>query len=424
MTSEEVIRSHTPRRLLFLLPFAPRFDAAHGGARALAGLLEGLVARNRIAVLYLRGENEPPIDARLSEACEIVVEVRRPQSSRPRRQLRTAIGLLRLRPMWATKSQVREFAEHVTRLSAEWGPEIVQVEFSVMGQYLSALGECAAPRVLTIHDPGAESAQERIASAPLSARAFYVMEAWAWSRFERNIIDQVDAAVAFTKRDQAALLRRNPGALVTTISLGHPVPDVSLDPVGLHPPRILFVGNFMHPPNVDAARRLVEEILPDVETRVPEVILEIVGGGLPPDILAGAGTNVVATGMVPDVTPYLDRAAVVVAPLRQGGGMRVKVLEGFAAGKAVVASPLAVEGLDVTDGSEFVLAESDGSFADAVVQLLQDPRARLALAQRARSWAEHNLGWDPSVRDYEALYQHLLGGAKNFLQSESRGGGL
>jgi polysaccharide biosynthesis protein PslH len=333
------------------------------------------------------------------------------------------MGLLRLRPMWATKARVRKFAEHVTRLSAEWDPEIVQVEFSVMGQYLPALGECPAPRVLTIHDPGAESAQERAASAPLSTRAFHVMEAWAWSRFESNIIDQVDAAVAFTERDRGALRRRNSKALVTTIPLGHPVPDVSLDPVGLHPPRILFVGNFMHPPNVDAARRLVAGIFPGVQARIPDVILEIVGGDLPPDILAEAGTNVVAPGMVPDVTPYLDRAAVVVVPLHHGGGMRVKVLEAFAAGKAVVASPLAVEGMDVSDGVEVARAETDEGFATAIIRLLRDPEARVELARGARLWAERNLGWNDSVAAYEALHDDLLA-ARRRPAAGARAGGV
>jgi glycosyltransferase involved in cell wall biosynthesis len=115
------------------------------------------------------------------------------------------------------------------------------------------------------------------------------------------------------------------------------------------------------------------------------------------------------------VTPYLDRAAVVVVPLRMGGGMRVKVLEALAAGKAVVASRLAVEGLDVVDGKQILLAETDKQFIDAIVQLLYYTERRTALAVCARAWACANLGWEGSIAAYDALYESLIqrsGGAR------------
>ena len=110
---------------------------------------------------------------------------------------------------------------------------------------------------------------------------------------------------------------------------------------------------------------------------------------------------------MPDVTPYLDRASLVVAPLRRGGGMRVKVLEALAAGKALVASPLAVEGLDVTDGEHCVLADGDQEYVDAMERLLLDPDRRAALAVSARRWALANLGWERSVAAFEDLYHRL-----------------
>jgi glycosyltransferase involved in cell wall biosynthesis len=121
-----------------------------------------------------------------------------------------------------------------------------------------------------------------------------------------------------------------------------------------------------------------------------------------------AHATVVVTGRVPDVTPYLDRAALVVVPLRLGGGMRVKVLEALAAGKAVVASPLAAEGLSVVGGKHLVLAESDEQFSDAIVRLLAEPEGRVALATCARSWACANLAWEGPIAAYERLYQSLI----------------
>src|SRR5439155_9300616 len=199
-----------------------------------------------------------------------------------------------------------------------------------------------------------------------------------------------------------------PHTPIVRIPLGMALPEHPLNPLGHSPPSLLFVGNFGHPPNADAAVRLISAIFPRVQARFPELVLHIVGEQPAPRVRQMANANVIVTGRVPDVTPYLDRAALVVVPLRLGGGMRVKVLEALAAGKAVVASPLAIEGLNLVDGEQLILAESDPQFHDAIVQLLTDPEKRASLAARARTWACANLGWEKSIVAYEALYERLI----------------
>jgi polysaccharide biosynthesis protein PslH len=98
-----------------------------------------------------------------------------------------------------------------------------------------------------------------------------------------------------------------------------------------------------------------------------------------------------------------------VVPLRLGGGMRVKVLEAMAMGKCIVASPLAVQGLNVRPGEHLLVAESDEEFAAAVRRVLGDPPYRHLLARNARAWAEEHLGWGTSVGAYEAIYRDLRG---------------
>lgn len=168
------------------------------------------------------------------------------------------------------------------------------------------------------------------------------------------------------------------------------------------------MGNFMHLPNVDAAQRLITAIFPPVQARFPESRLYIVGSHPPPNIQRLASESVIVTGYVSDLTSYLDRAALVVVPLRMGGGMRVKILETLANGKAVVASSLAIEGLDVEDGRQVVLAESDQEFSKAAIDLLSAPELRARLAREAYAWACANLSWEKTVESYEDLYHHLL----------------
>jgi glycosyltransferase involved in cell wall biosynthesis len=123
------------------------------------------------------------------------------------------------------------------------------------------------------------------------------------------------------------------------------------------------------------------------------------------------------------VTPYLDRAAVVAVPVRSGGGMRLKVLEALAAGKAVVASPVAVEGLDLPGDSPLVVASGDDTFADEVLRLLRDPDARARLGRKARCWASAHASWDATLDAYDQLYDRLVESARSRRPSESRASG-
>jgi glycosyltransferase involved in cell wall biosynthesis len=196
---------------------------------------------------------------------------------------------------------------------------------------------------------------------------------------------------------------------VYSVGLGTEVPAQPLSPTGHDPPGALYIGGFNHPPNSDAAMRLVRTIMPNARQRIPGTRLVIVGSNPGPELQRAATPDDVVTGWVPSVTPYLDEAAVVVLPIRLGGGMRVKLLEALAAGKAVVASPLAAAGLEVTSGEQLVLAESDAEFADALARLLREPADRARIAGNARRWAQKYLGWEARVGRYEEIYAGLLG---------------
>jgi glycosyltransferase involved in cell wall biosynthesis len=381
-----------PPRLLFLTPFPPRLDAHHGGGRAVAELISHLSQRHATAVLALQLAAEPPADDALRASCDVFEEIPRPLvGMSPLRlwQQRLRVPLfLSGAPPWAVGCAVSAYRARLVSLLQTWKPDIVQIEYAVMGQYARVVQAFPARRILVDYDTG--------------GRAL----GGSWARYRRSTTSAVDAVVVLTSRDEESLRSLTGATRLVRIPLGADVPASPLDPVGQSPPSVVFVANYSHAPNAEAARRLARQIVPRVRQRYPELSLYLVGEGAPPDL---AGPRVVVTGGVTQVEPYLDRAAIVVVPLSSGGGMRVKVLEALAAGKAVVASRLAIEGLDVVDGEHVRLAESDDQFSTAIVDLLSDPNERAALARRARAWAEDNLGWERSIRAYEALYESLLG---------------
>ena len=379
-------------KVLVLSPFPPRRDAAHGGSRWIAGLLPAIARAHDVALVTLRGSGEAGVDPRIAEVCDFVVEVERrtartsPAVAGQERQriVLAAMGA----PGWAIGFSVRAVAGELARVVETWQPDVAHVESFVMAQYAGALDP--VPVVLVDQDADDTSAAMR--------------------RYRARVLRDADAVVALTERDRATLAALVPSARIERIPLAVDLRPKPLDPVG-NGRDVLFVGNFIHPPNVEAAERLVRSIFPRVAARRPDARLVIVGDGPPGSVQQS--DDVVVLGRVADLDPVLDEAAVVVAPLSSGGGMRVKVLDALGAGKAVVASPLALEGIDVTAGTDVVVAESDDAFADAIVELLEDESRRAELGRAARAWAETHAGWDAIVAAYDRLYASLVSSSRD-----------
>jgi polysaccharide biosynthesis protein PslH len=401
-------------RILALSPFPPRLDAVHGGARVVAHLLDHLGSRHDVALLCLRGPQDDELDGRLRDRLVSAEEIRHGSenaaaTARIREVVADYAGLAAGTPSWVRALRSHAFDVRVRDVTATWRPDVLHVDFSVMGQYVSAPGHCRRPpAVLVEHDVAHAAASElhgiRRGLAALRPRA----EALAWKRFERRLLARVDGVAVFTQRDARALRVLDAAADVSVIPLGVDVPAEPLDPIGVNPPTVVFVGSFVHEPNVDAAIRLVHDVLPRLRDTMPELVVEIVGQAPPTEVQALAGLRVAVHGDVPDVTPFLERAAVVAVPIRLGGGMRVKVLESLAAGKAVVASPRAVEGLPVVDDEHLLVADGDDAFAAAIGRLVRDPALRAALGASARAWAAEHLPWARSAEMFEALYARVI----------------
>jgi len=399
------------KRLVIVTPFAPRLDALHGGGRAMANLITALTSNHDVSLLAVRAPDEPGLDATLITACvraeEFVRGIAVTRAGRLRRKARSLANAIVGVPSWASHCWHPDLAQRLPSLIADWRPDVVQFEFHVMGQYAALCRDGAVARVLTHHEPGVPAAREQLGAARGPARVTALLEYAAWRRYETRILRQIDACVVFTERDAIAVRATAPGARVECVPLGVGVPARALNPRGSAPGQILYVGNYRHPPNVDAALRLVRDILPRVREQVPDATVVIAGASPTSELLSVKGPFVAVTGEVPSVEPYLDAASVVAIPLRRGGGMRVKGLEALAAGKAVVATRLALEGIGVVDGEQALIADDDAAFADAVSSLLRDPERRARMGAAARWWAECAPDWESVAARYAALYAEL-----------------
>ncbi len=155
-------------------------------------------------------------------------------------------------------------------------------------------------------------------------------------------------------------------------------------PEKVEAPEILFCGMMSYPPNQEAIIHFCENIFPMIKKEIPNAHLTIVGKNMPEKITKlGAFPGVTIAGYVPSMEPYYEKTAIVVVPLLNGGGTRIKILEAMAYGRPVVSTSVGAEGLEVSAGEHILIADEPREFADRCVELLQDPRKRASIASRA-----------------------------------------
>jgi sugar transferase (PEP-CTERM/EpsH1 system associated) len=168
---------------------------------------------------------------------------------------------------------------------------------------------------------------------------------------------------------------------------------------------MVFCGAMDYPPNIEAVDWFATQTLPRIRRVVPEARLCIAGSNPTADVKALARLpGVTVTGTVPDIRPMVQEAAVSVAPMRLARGVQNKVLEAMAMGKAVLATPQALEGLDVVAGETADMASDEPeAFARAAIDLLLDDERRRLMGRRAREWVVEHHAWDACLKPLEGL---------------------
>lgn len=399
-------------KVLLVAPVPPQADGLGAIPVLLHAELLGLRRQHEVTLVTAVGDEpgEEGAAARLADEVEAHVADRRrppPGARRRRRQLRLAATWARGRWPWRTVWFGEPGIQRILdRLFAERSFDVVAVEDSSMSVYRYPP---SVPTVYTHHEvlrlrpldrhPGPPSRWPSWAFRELDWRRWPGFQREAWRRFDRvQVFGRRDAdAVAELAPDVAPRLRVNPFGLVLP-----PQADPAAELAGT----LLFVGNFAHPPNRDAATWLAREILPAVRELRPEASLRIVGTAPPPEVrgLAAPGVEVVADA--PSVLPHLEQAAVVLAPVRTGGGMRMKVLQAMAAGKAVVTTQRGSEGFTgFGEEPPLALAESGEEIAATAAALLDDGERRQVLGERARAFAERHHSPDAWAERLTAVYE-------------------
>jgi glycosyltransferase involved in cell wall biosynthesis len=231
--------------------------------------------------------------------------------------------------------------------------------------------------------------------------------------YERAALKRFHHVIAVSEHDRKLMSAWVDPASITVVPTGVDLEQYAPDYGGEPKPLVLFVGAMDWEPNIDAVEYFCKEIWPLVTAEIPMARFRIVGRNPDQRVNSLAVNSIEVTGRVPSVINHLREAAVVVVPLRVGGGTRLKIYEAMAAGKAVVSTSVGAEGLDVHDGRDILLADAPGRFAEAIVTLLQDRNLRQDYERAAAELAAH-YSWQAVGKKFEAVLENVAGLARPF----------
>jgi glycosyltransferase involved in cell wall biosynthesis len=306
-----------------------------------------------------------------------------------------------------------ETAGLVEELAAQERPDLVHAEFDLTALYARRLA--GVPRVWTQHDAG---------SIAFFGSYFREMAGWKkflqvgeWRRrvaFVRQAGTWFDRVVVMTQTDRLRLARVIPAGKIRAISTGvetaHFAPAPGQRAGGASAPAVVYVGHYPHYPNEDAVVYFCRKVWPAIRRERPDARFFAVGSSPTPAVrrLEADLPGVTVTGTVDDVKPYLHGAAVFVAPIRLGEGIKGKILEALAAGLPVVATRRALRGLELAPGRDVLAADTPAQFAAQTLRLLASPDLREELGRRGLELARGRYEWSVLAPQLGDLYDEVL----------------
>jgi polysaccharide biosynthesis protein PslH len=227
-------------------------------------------------------------------------------------------------------------------------------------------------------------------------------------RYERKVVNEVDAIIPITADDGIrlrAMTTRSIPMHTTTFAMHH---AVSQPGTGNQEPGTVFhIGAMDWKPNHDGVHWLVDEIWPIVLQSVPDAQLHLAGKSMSKTEFTGK-PGVVPHGQVADANEFMSRYTIMAIPLRSGGGVKVKAIEGMFAGKAIVTTNVGAEGIAMHDKKEFLLANTTQEFAEQLVALLQNHKLASELGQNAQKCAAENHELSRVTKKLSDFYATIL----------------
>lgn len=390
--------------LSHLVPYPPK----GGVLQRSYHLLRELAATHEVYLLALiqedlfktcfadRDEGLREAHQHLSGFCEEVSFI--PMTSEQGRLGRHGLALKSLftrDPYSVNWTKAEEMNAAIRDLLARETPDAVHFDTIGLAEYLP-LFDGQLFKVLDHHNIESDMMFRRAGlETNLLKKIYFFQEAVKLRNYEKRYCQKFDDNIVCSELDRQRLIDFLPGLMSTVVPNGVDV-DYFL-PTGLarKPRSLIFAGGMSWYPNVQAMKFFFEEVWPLLQSRCPDISMTVVGRSPPAWLrdLAASDGRIAVTGFVDDVRPYLEQAWAYVCPINDGGGTKLKILDALAMGKAIVAHPVACEGIDVVDGESIMFAETAGQYVEKLEKLFADPGLTEDIGNRGRRLIEEQYSY-------------------------------
>lgn len=407
-------------KILFVSPYLPHPRCGHGAGVFIYGMIEKLMTNHDVSLISFCDKRELELSKDFEQLPVECVFIPRGKGARKNffwnaylvavRSLQLLRSILLWQPYYVAKFHHPRMVRELRSLTSRQQFDIVQIEFSQMGQYAKHVlsGKTVLHEIDVSFRPSYR--KYRNSKSPFHKAVAYI-EWCRWAKYEPVLVDIFDHVLTLSDQDRLLLNWLKPGR--KNISYFPLAVDVAREipaPASRDRQTLLFVGTFSHYPNVDAVRWLCSKIFPLVLRRFPQATLSIVGPHPPADLLdiAASDSRIRVLGFVDDVNVYLRRCSVFVAPIRFGGGVKTKVLGALAQGIPVVSTKIGVEGIDGVESDAILVDNSPEGIANHICDLFEHPERAAMVGERGWNVVESTYSWDRIIARLLTIYQSIL----------------
>ncbi|RKY76379.1 TIGR03087 family PEP-CTERM/XrtA system glycosyltransferase [candidate division KSB1 bacterium] len=392
-------------RILFLTPRLP-FPPVGGDKLRVFNFIKHLSRNHKIALISFIAD---PDEANyLIEYASLLERVKTVLLSKEKSYSNACRGILSPKPFQIHYYYLKKMRQLIFQEIESGKYDLVFVHLIRMAEYVKDLR--GVPRILDLTDAISLNYER---SVRYRRDVFYLVnliEKEKVRRYETEIISHFEKNLLISSVDKNYLSRYTDNQNIEIVPNGVDIDYFQFYDGVFDLNRVVFLGNMRTFPNSDAVEYFCKEILPLIRKELPKVKFHIIGSE-PSKVVRKLASEpeVVVTGYVKDVRPFLRKAAVSVCPMRVGAGIQNKILESMAMGTPVVSTPEGVEGIEVNPGQEILVSNSSSDFAQKVTELIQNRALRRSISLNARRLVEKKYTWEITLNQLEHIITEVVG---------------
>lgn len=312
-------------------------------------------------------------------------------------------------PFVAHKYYRREARKRIKQILTENEIHIVHLDMLPLGRYFKDVK--AYPTVLVDHNvESLRVLRWTKLEENILIKTYMFLQYLKLFKFEKTVCSNFDRCITVSDLDRKALEAICPDGKFVTIPNGVDIEHFKCRKTKVIPNSLVWVGGMRSFYNRDAVNYFLDEIIPLIQCEIPDVKVTFVGSSPPKGLLEISKRNpqIKFTGFVEDIRPYVEEAAVYIAPIRSGSGTKLKILNALSLSKAVVTTSIGAEGIEVSPNENIFIADNPEDFAQTTIELLKNPDMAEFAGKEGRKLIEEKYDWETICRKMNQVYEEII----------------